>query len=403
MDVCDTSLQNHLNMKKLFASILLLVCMTAFAQPQLSVNNYAPIESQGNFPADLRNAANTPKSAKTYSPFLVSMLQNGRIIYGTEMNQYLDNIKEKLLVNYPQLQQEIHIYVLQSSIVNAYSLPDGTVLVTMGMLAQVTNEAELAFVLAHEIAHYSEHHTRDYNTKGKNNDAVSRYMRYHQFSREQEFAADRVGLTTYYKDSPYSYEILDGLFDVLLYSDLPFDEIPFQRSEVETNFYQFPDNYFLKTVANIPDRSNIIDTLLTHPNVEKRRTIAKGLVNNLSNAGRKTFVQPEEQFTRLLNVARFACIDQFLINHDYDKAIYNIYVMEKTFPNNAYLQRAKATAYYGAAKHKASGQTSTFMESYRDVEGEQQQVNYLLSKMNRNEYAVLALRKAWAALQSATR
>ncbi len=401
MDVCDTSLQNHLNMKKLFASILLLVCMTAFAQPQLSVNNYAPIESQGNFPADLRNAANTPKSAKTYSPFLVSMLQNGRIIYGTEMNQYLDNIKEKLLVNYPQLQQEIHIYVLQSSIVNAYSLPDGTVLVTMGMLAQVTNEAELAFVLAHEIAHYSEHHTRDYNTKGKNNDAVSRYMRYHQFSREQEFAADRVGLTTYYKDSPYSYEILDGLFDVLLYSDLPFDEIPFQRSEVETNFYQFPDNYFLKTVANIPDRSNIIDTLLTHPNVEKRRTIAKGLVNNLSNAGRKTFVQPEEQFTRLRNVARFACIDQFLINHDYDKAIYNIYVMEQTFPNNAYLQRAKATAYYGAAKHKASGQTSTFMESYRDVEGEQQQVNYLLSKMNRNEYAVLALRKAWAALQSA--
>ena len=102
------------------------------------------------------------------------------------------------------------------------------------------------------------------------------------------------------------------------------------------------------------------------------------------------------------NVARFACIDRFLINHDYDKAIYNIFVLEQTFPNNAYLCRAKATAYYGAAKHKnTSGQTSSFAEPYRDVEGEQQQLNYFLSKMNRNEYAVLALRKAWAAWQSA--
>ena len=388
-------------MKKLFVILLVLCSVTSFAQPQLSVNNYAPIESQGNFPADLKKAANTPKSAKEYSPFLVSMLQQGRILYGTEMNQYLDNIKEKLLVNHPQLQQEVHVYILQSTIVNAYSLPNGTILVTLGMLAQVTNEAELAFVLAHEIAHYSEHHSKADNSKSKDKDAVSRYMRYHQFSREQEFAADRVGLLTYYKDSPYSYDILDGLFDVLLYADLPFDEIPFQRSEVETDFYQFPDNYFLKTVANIPDRSNMIDTLLTHPNVEKRRTLANGLVGKFSNEGRKRFVQPEEQFTRLRNVARFACIDRFLINHDYDKAIYNIHVMEQHFPDNAYLGRAKATAFYGTAKHKGSGQTSSYMEPYRDVEGEQQQVNYFLSKMNRNEYAVLALRNAWAALQAA--
>ena len=388
-------------MKRFLLIITALFALTAFAQPQLSVENFAPIESQGTFPADLKRAANTPKSDKNYSAFLVSMLKQGRVVYGTEMNRYLDNIKEKLLVNYPQLQQEIHVYIMQSPIVNAYSLPDGTVLVTMGMLAQVTNEAELAFVLAHEIAHYSERHSKSDDTKSKDKDVVSRYMRHHQFSRDQEFAADRVGLTTYFKDSPYSYAILDGLFDVLLYADLPFDEIPFQRSEVETEFYHFPDNYFLKTVANIPDRSNIIDTLLTHPNVEKRRTVAKGLVRNLSNEGRKEFVQPQEQFNRLRNVARFACIERFLINHDYDKAIYNIHVLEQTFPDNDYLRRAKATAYYGAAKHKGTGQTSTFAEPYRDVEGEQQQVNYLLSKMNRNEYAVLALRMSWAALQSA--
>jgi hypothetical protein len=389
-------------MKKIILVIAAFFALAAFAQPpQLSIENFAPVESQGTFPAPLKKAANTPKSAKEYSPFLVSMLKQGRILYGTEMNQYLDNIVEKLLVNHPQLQQEIHVYILQTPIVNAYSLPDGTILVTMGMLAQVTNEAELAFVLAHEIAHYSEHHGKEDNNKKKEGDVVSRYMRNQQYSRDQEFAADRVGLLTFYKDSPYSYAIFDGLFDVLLYSDLPFDEIPFQRSEVETDFYHFPDNYFLKTVANIPDRSNMIDTLLTHPNVEKRRTLVNGLASKLSNDGRKEFVQPQEQFTRLRNVARFACIDRFLINHDYDLAIYNTYVMEQTFPDNAYLRRAKVTAYYGASKHKSTGQTSTFMEPYRDVEGEQQQLNYFLSKMNRNEYAVLALRRVWTALQAA--
>lgn len=386
-------------MKKLFVILLVLCSVTSFAQPQLSVNNYAPIESQGSFPADLKRAANTPKSAKEYSPLLVSMLQQGRILYGTEMNQYLDNIKEKLLVNHPQLQQEVHVYVLQSNIVNAYSLPNGTILVTTGMLAQVTNEAELAFVLAHEIAHYSEKHGMD-NTKTKGRgDVVSRYLRYHQHSREQEFDADRVGLTTFFKDSPYSYAVIDGIFDVLLYSDLPFDEIPFQRGEVETDFYHFPDNYFLKTVANIPDRSNMIDTLLTHPNIEKRRTIAKGLTNKIPNDGRKVFVQPEEQFYRLRDVARFACIEHLLVRHQYDRAIYNIYVLQQTFPDNAFLDRAMATAWYGAAKHKIYGQTSSFLEPYREVEGERQQVNYFLSKMNRNEYAVMALRKAWAASQ----
>lgn len=385
-------------MKKTALLFAVCLCVSAFAQPTLSVEKFTPIESQGNFPADLRRAANTPKSDKDYNPFLVAMLQQGRVIYGSEMNQYLDNIAEKLLANYPQLQQDIHVYLLQSPTVNAFSMKDGTVFVTMGMMAQVTNEAELAFVLAHEIAHYSERHGTD-EEKGRDRDVVSGYLRRHNHSREQELEADRVGLTRYYKDSPYSYEILDGLFDVLLYSDLPFDEIPFPRTAVEESFYQFPDNHFLKTVANIADRSNMIDTLLTHPNIERRRTAAKGLARNLSNDGRKAFVQPEEQFTRLRNVARFACIDQMLISHRYDKAIYNIFVLQQSFPDNPFLERAMVTAWYGASKHKNYGQTSVIAEPYRDVEGERQQVNYLMSKMNRQEYSVFALRTAWAAMK----
>lgn len=48
--------------------------------------------------------------------------------------------------------------VLDSPAVNAYSAPGGYVMVTRGLLEKVENEAQLAGVLAHEIAHINEKH-----------------------------------------------------------------------------------------------------------------------------------------------------------------------------------------------------------------------------------------------------
>lgn len=48
--------------------------------------------------------------------------------------------------------------VLDSSVVNAFALPGGYVYVTRGLLAHVDNEAQLAVVLGHEIAHVAGRH-----------------------------------------------------------------------------------------------------------------------------------------------------------------------------------------------------------------------------------------------------
>lgn len=47
---------------------------------------------------------------------------------------------------------------VQSPAINAFAAPGGTILVTRGMLNHVTNEAELACVLGHEIAHVTRRH-----------------------------------------------------------------------------------------------------------------------------------------------------------------------------------------------------------------------------------------------------
>ena len=49
--------------------------------------------------------------------------------------------------------------VLDTDGVNAFAAPGGFVHITRGALALIQNEAELADVLAHEIAHVTQKHT----------------------------------------------------------------------------------------------------------------------------------------------------------------------------------------------------------------------------------------------------
>jgi hypothetical protein len=49
-------------------------------------------------------------------------------------------------------------FILDIDEVNGYSCPGGIVFITLGMLKMIRTEAELACVLAHEIAHVAQHH-----------------------------------------------------------------------------------------------------------------------------------------------------------------------------------------------------------------------------------------------------
>ena len=55
---------------------------------------------------------------------------------------------------------EFRFFVVEDPTINAASLPDGTLLINTGLLGAVDNEAQLAFVLSHEIAHVLQVHYR---------------------------------------------------------------------------------------------------------------------------------------------------------------------------------------------------------------------------------------------------
>ena len=74
---------------------------------------------------------------------------------------YLNSLGQSMVPEEVDASVSFSFRVLYEIRPNAMALPDGRIYVTTGMLSMVENEAELAFVLGHEIAHVTEEHVLD--------------------------------------------------------------------------------------------------------------------------------------------------------------------------------------------------------------------------------------------------
>lgn len=81
-----------------------------------------------------------------------------RILDDPELNRYVNLVGSALAASSGRSELRFRFAVLDSDSVNAWSAPGGYIFVTRGALALMEDEAELAAVLAHEIAHVSERH-----------------------------------------------------------------------------------------------------------------------------------------------------------------------------------------------------------------------------------------------------
>jgi len=90
------------------------------------------------------------------------------------------------------------VYVIQDPIPNAFALPNGSIYIHSGMIAGLENEAQLAAVLAHEIAHcINRHALRALRDSQANLSAASpsrAEASNKRFSQSLEAEADRVAL-----------------------------------------------------------------------------------------------------------------------------------------------------------------------------------------------------------------
>lgn len=75
-----------------------------------------------------------------------------------KLNEYLRGVAHRLLPYFRLHPGGIRSYVLKDPFLNAGSLPNGSLVFTQGLLAHLDDEAQLACVVGHELAHVSGRH-----------------------------------------------------------------------------------------------------------------------------------------------------------------------------------------------------------------------------------------------------
>ncbi len=84
-----------------------------------------------------------------------------------ELQEYVTRVGKRLIPRYQKdmptdspAKIEYRFAVIEEDSYNAFALPDGSVFVHTGLLKKIKNEAQLAAVLGHEIAHVTHEHSR---------------------------------------------------------------------------------------------------------------------------------------------------------------------------------------------------------------------------------------------------
>jgi hypothetical protein len=397
-------------------------------------NDYKPLVSSGALPAEFITTAKElskqeisdlgkveDKSAKqqfiiSNNYFLRDLLLSGNVLVNDPLSKYVNKVVDELLKDQPALRKQINVYVTRSTDVNAYAFDKGFIFVNVGLLAQLENEAQLAYILAHEITHVvKKHSVNQYIENIRLENGTSSYERgsseernlaRYRFSKEQESDADIEGLKLM-KQSGYSIKAMNGAFDVLQYSYLPFELNEFKKTFFEDEHLILPDTLYLKKVSDIKANDDYDDSKSTHPNIRKRRGTIEPELKVEDEGSRKKFLVSETEFKNIRETARFELCRLYLMERDYMNAIYASYIQLQKYKDNVYLKKIMSKAMYNVLVNKPTAGRNNYgtisigsgnmsskqynVPDYTNIEGASQRVYYMFSNMDAKELNTVAL------------
>ena len=381
---------------KIFLTLAALVSFCA-GYSQTDFDNYTPLKSSGTVPFDFATPT-SEKIQKAQTDYLKDLtgkerelfieevnysidelLKSGQVTFGDPVSLYLQGLGDLLTENDPKLKGKLRFYTYNTNEANAFSTDQGMVFVTTGLIAQLTNEAQLAFVLAHEIIHYREKHVVDlfdYSTDNSKKFSYSEKVRlFSKYSRDNEFEADSLAVALVHS-AGFAPSEINVTFDVLLYSYLPFEELVFDKTYFNNEWMFVPNQAFEIQKKEISARSNYNDRLNSHPNVAKRKEELTKKIATFDNWG-TTLNRDEKQFNEIRNICRFEFVLNFIYDEATTDALYGIYILEKQFPDSRFLRNCKSQVWLDLMRYeKRKGIFDYSYDYYFDGEYDGYSYNY---------------------------
>jgi len=346
---------------------------------------------------------------------VADLLQSSRPVTEPHANSYLQSVLQKIIDVNPELKgREIRLMFSRDWWPNAYSIGEGTLVVNAGLMIYLNNEAELAFVLCHELAHLFLDHSNkaiEKHVQTVNSEAFKKeikrlekeqyrvnqqleallkpiLMKNRSHGRENEAEADRYAFI-FMKKTGYDCSAINSCLAMLGHVD---DTSSFKPLDVEQAF-NFPEYSFKKkwiqkeTVLfselkedDSPLSKKEKDSLKTHPDCDKRIQLLKDSVAMLQGGG-ELFLVNEQLFNQLKKDFYVEIAEQQYRNKNLSRNLYYSLLMlqrEEYAPYALFsIARTLNNMYEGQKDHRLGAMTEGETRGYK------QDYNLLLRMISR--------------------
>ena len=329
------------------------------------------------------------------------MLRSTRIVTDPSVHGYLQSVLQKIINANDELKGiEIRVVFSRDWWPNAYCMLDGTICINAGLMTLLNNEAELAFVVCHELSHYYLDHSgksiakyiETINSKEYQNELkrlskeqykvnqqaeeLNKTMVFdsRRHSRDHEAEADMQAFH-FLEKTDYdcnaivtTLKLLDKIDDTAVYQPLDvekvfqFDEYPFKKK-----WLQKESSIFSQMNSNdSPLSQKEKDSLKTHPDCSRRIALISDSVKKIFS--KKQFIVDEKEFNKLKKDFFVEMMDQCYKNENLSRNLYYSLLLiqsNENMPVAIYSAvRCLNKIYYNQKDHKLGLMTDTENRSY---------------------------------------
>jgi predicted Zn-dependent protease len=293
---------------------------------------------------------------------LVKLFKTQQIVKDSLLEGYVTRVLNNLLAkNAFDRNRARRVFILRSPFVNAVCYGRGIYFVTTALLGRVYSEDQLAFALAHELAHDDLGHVQErirreaeIQLAKKSNEQLRKMFsgtieledieEYRKLvygvsrhTRARELEADSLGFI-FFTNAGYRAEASSEMIDVLEHWQNPKYKVgaelflPFDSENYPLQLYWF--NERLSVYSS--ERSSYLwesDSIHSHPAFQLRKD--KLLQYPVDHV--EAIELSQEQFDKVTELAEFEAIENAFLYGQYDRAMFSALQLINRYPDNTYL------------------------------------------------------------------
>ncbi len=288
------------------------------------------------------------------------LVEKKEFIKNDSIQSYVDQIVSRLvrsnyLVHPPKL-----VLIQNSPDVNALSAADGTLIIYIGLIARMRNESQLAFVMAHEMAHFELQHVRQKITESIEGDFLKQEMKnltnlavgegsvdnllnlkklwYYQGSnnRSRERQADSLAFEMIDR-AGYSNPEAVAALALLDQSKLMKPDLEFM-AQLDLLDYPLKDEWFKKRPSIFSSQREDMffdrDSMISHPDLQLRKKI---LNDRVIASDDPVNLQSDSFVKKMIKLATFQRIESAFVKDRFDLCFYLTLKLRYRLPHDSYL------------------------------------------------------------------